>query len=158
MRSQVNHTATTVHVQARHTRLFCSPAITHKRRPQRDARIAAEASENDTSAEAVAERIKASIPSLRPVLASLNSPQGTAWINILLSAGANRNQRHRCGFGRPPVQRPVIIIESPSGEEQQTNDLLRQIVQQLRALNASEATDTANQDQGTRKDEEKRRP
>jgi hypothetical protein len=148
----VNHTATTVNVTGETIRGFFALLRSLTSADLKEiARIAAEASENEASAEAVAERIKASIPSLRPVLARLNSPQGTQWITILLVLVQIALSVTGVGSTPPAVQRPVIIIESPSGEEQQTNDLLRQIVEELRsALNASEAADTGNQDQGNR--------
>lgn len=145
----VNHTATTVHVTGETLRGFIALLEELTSADLKElARIAAEASENDTSAEAVAERIKASIPSLRPVLARLNSQQGTQWITILIGLVEIALMVTGVGSAAPPVQRPAIIIESPAGQEQQTNDLLRQIVEELRALNASGDADAANHDEG----------
>lgn len=155
----VNHTATTVNVTGETLRGFIALLEELTSADLEDlTAIVAEAGESGASADMIAERIKTAIPSLRPILARLNSPQGTQWIAILVGLAQIALMVTGVGSAAPPVQRPPIIIQSPIREEQQTNDLLRQIIEQLRALNASEATDTANHDQGNRKETEKRRP
>jgi hypothetical protein len=148
----VNHTATTVNVTGEAMSGFFALLRSLTSADLKEiARIAAEASENETSAEAVAERIKASIPSLRPVLARLNSQQGTQWIAILIGLVEIALMVTGMGSAAPPVQRPPIIIESPAGQEQQTNDLLTQIIEELRSgLEESKAAAPANQDKGDR--------
>jgi rubredoxin len=103
------------------------------------ATIASDARKSDTKPEALVELIKTSIPRLRPVLAWINS-QGSGsvagWIGVLLALVMLIITVK--GQATAPVQRPTIIIECPSGEEQQISDLFGQIADELRsALKAS---------------------
>ena len=148
----VNYTATAVHVTGESIRGFFAllQSLTSED-IKKLATIAAEATESGASTEAIAERIKASIPSLRPVLAPLTSPVVTAWIAILLMVAQIIISVKGTSPAVSPAQRPAIIIECPSGEEQKISDLLGQIAGQLKsALNASEAAATAGQGQGDR--------
>lgn len=148
----VNHTATTVHVTGASMRGFFALLQSLTSEDVRKlATIAARARENGTSTEVVAEQIKTSIPSLRPVLAPLTSPVVVAWITILLTVVQIMISVKGASPAVAPVQRPAIILEYPSVEEQTMNDLLQQIADELKsASKPSEATANANKNQGDR--------
>jgi hypothetical protein len=116
------------------------------------AAIMGEASESGASADVIAERIKTSIPSLRPILAWMISQQGAGvgtWIQVLLTVLMMIMTMQGSGAATAPVEYPVIIIENQSGVEQQINDLERQIAELRSAWNA-ESPATDDQDQGGR--------
>jgi hypothetical protein len=116
------------------------------------AAIIGEASESGANADVIAERIKTSIPSLRPIIAWMISQQGQGvgtWIQVLLTVLVMIMPMQGSGAATAPVEYPVIIIENQSGEEQQINDLQQQIAELRSAWNA-EAPATDHQDQGDR--------
>jgi hypothetical protein len=116
------------------------------------AAIIGEASESGASADVIAERIKTSIPSLRPILAWMISQQGAGvgtWIQVLLTVLVMIMPMQGSGAPTAPVEYPVIIIENQSGEEQQINDLQRQIAELRSAWNAK-APATDDQEHGDR--------
>jgi len=149
----VNHTATTVNVTGESLRGFFALLESLTSADLKElARIAAEASESGADADVIAERIKTSIPSLRPILAWMISQQGQGvgtWIQVLLTVLVMIMPMQGSGAATAPVEYPVIIIENQSGEEQQINDLQQQIAELRSAWNA-EAPATDDQDQGDR--------
>lgn len=148
----VNDTTTTVHVTGESLRGFFALLRSLTSADLEElATIAAQANESGASADAIAEQIKKSIPSLRPILARLTSQQAAAWIAVILMVVQIIISLTGTGSAAAPVQRSTIIMECPSGEEQQIEDLLGQMTDELKsALNASDAAATANQDQGDR--------
>jgi hypothetical protein len=151
----VNYTATTVHVTGESIRGFFALLRSLTSADLEElATIAAKARESGTSTETVAEQIKSSIPSLRPVLAWITSQEGTSvatWIGALLALVTAIITIKGSGSVATTVQRPAIIIECPSGEEQQINYLLQQAADELKsASKTSEVAANANQDQGDR--------
>jgi hypothetical protein len=84
----------------------------------------------------------------------MTSQEGTSvatWITVLLTLVAVFVTIKGTGPATAPAERPAIIIECPSGEEQAISALLAQMADELNsALRASDATVIANQDQSDR--------
>lgn len=102
------------------------------------ATIAAEAKEGGSRPEEVAEKIKTSIPRLRPVLTWIaeNNISISTWLALLAALVMPIVGPEIAAILWPPTT--AIVVESPSGEEH----LLAQIANELRsALKASSATD-----------------
>jgi hypothetical protein len=137
----VNYTETTATVTAEGIRglwaLLRSISLTDDDL-EKLATIALEARESGTKAEAIAERIRTSIPRLRPVFAWITSQEGGStgqWIGVLIALAALIIAIK--GPATAPVQHPTIVIEYPSGEEH----LLEQIADELKS--ALKAPNTA---------------
>lgn len=107
------------------------------------ATIASDARKNDTEPEALIEKIKISVPRLRPVLTWITSQESAsiaAWITVLIALVTLIITVK--GQPSAPAQQPTIILECPSGEAQKISDLFGQIADELRSdLKASNTAD-----------------
>ncbi len=101
------------------------------------AAIALQAKERGDETEVVAEQIRTSIPRLRPVADWLVSQQGVGmatWITVLLTLLALIvTIKSATSTTQAPISHQTIVIECPSGEEQEISRLLEQINDELRS-------------------------
>lgn len=96
--------------------------------------IALEAKESGAQTEAFAEQIKTSIPRLGPIANWMLSEKGTSvatWITVLVAVLTLIVTVKATSAA--PVSQQTVVIECPSGEEQEISALLEQIANELQS-------------------------
>jgi rubredoxin len=94
--------------------------------------VSLEAKESGAETEAIAEQIKTSIPRLKPVAEWMLSEKGmgvATWITMLLTFLALMAALRPTSTAPPASQ--TVVIECPSGDEQEIISLLQQIAGEL---------------------------
>jgi rubredoxin len=103
--------------------------------------VSLEAKENGAEPEAIAEKIKTSIPRLKPVAEWMLSEKGmgvATWITMLITLLALMAAL-RPASTAPPARQPAVI-ECPSGHEQEIISLLQQIASELQSASKAPST------------------